>query len=254
MQPFRAQISRTAAATALLSFVTSPASSQTNLVPHSEEKLARLLAGFSDWAIECKEGTYAVSESDGSVEFCLPLANPNQVRCEVALHVPDTRDKAVNLSYEIMTSSDWPMRSEWTIVTQIASPPDIDEAWRCPLLSLETVNHTFRMFSRWDVRERTDTSKSTCAGGSIRTNKVFEAIPFTPGVWVAIRLNIVLSLSAGNVEATIDGKTAGRVRGPTTYNDRGRPYIKFGVYKPHPRSNGGTLCAHYRNIRLSFDN
>lgn len=217
----------------------------------AQEGLGELFKSFPGWRLECAEATYSVDKASRSVEFCLPLANASQVRCEIALHVPDIRNKPMRLTYDFMLGSKWTYRTDWIIINQIHSRPDAGEAWRCPLLSMEVVGRTLRMYSRSDPNKITDTSKSTCTGSTIRTQEVFQGAAIERGVWTRMSIDLRLALDAGYVTASKDGSgPLGTAKGATTYNDVAPPYIKFGIYKQLPRTGNDTLCVRYRNIRL----
>ncbi len=216
------------------------------------QDLSTLLRGLPGWRVEpsCPQATYTVDSASDVAEFCLQMSRMEQERCEIALYGPDIRNKRMRLSYDIALSESWPAVDDWVIVSQVHSRPDSGEAWRCPLMSTEVVGDTLRMFSRSDQRRISDTSKSPCSGGSIRSQNVFQNVPISRGAWLRVVVDMNLSLSQGYVTASINDRVVGTVDGATTYNDAAAPFLKFGIYKRPPRATSGVACVRYRNIKL----
>lgn len=222
----------------------------------SDSDLRPFFTGFDEWAlrVDCPEKTYEVGQTSAEgIRLCLPFSNAKQARCEIyAINGTDIRDKNYKISYEIALDKDWKFVDDWIIISQIHSRPDPGEAWRCPLFSLEVHNNSLRLVSRHDLSRITDPGH-ICASGSstMRARMVFQNVPLKRNQWHSLEFAVNLSLSPrGSIVARLNARQVGAAAGSNTFNDRSAPFIKFGVYKAHPRPAHGLYCARFRSFEL----
>ncbi|CCN72550.1 heparin lyase I family protein [Vibrio nigripulchritudo] len=160
---------------------------------------------------------------------------PNRKRCEFAIQDVVKRDTPFKFSFDFKTNDNFAHYNRWHSYFQLHSKPDQGEAWRCPIMALESVNGTLRMYNRWDEDRISTTTNGTCGntGNSIEYRKLFSDYYYEPNTWYTIELSGELSYDKDAcLTVKINDEVMSDVCGPNTYNDVNKPYIKFGIYKP----------------------
>ncbi len=206
--------------------------------------------------IECPQNSYRFSEEEGqeTLNFCLHKLDQNK-RCEVSISNLGRSPEINRISYDIKVADVTP-RKLWQSVMQIHSFPDEGEKWRCPVMSLEVVNGTFRSFNRWDASPVSRTLGYNCAeaGSSISSRPVLNDVAVKPGHWQKVELTSKLSIEEGELLLKIDGKGSGSLEGPNIFNDKKPPFLKFGIYKPTGFEKGHVeSCVKYKNVKILTD-
>lgn len=220
---------------------------------------------------ECKSDTVTGTFDPGAalrelsvpneIHFCLRYEDRKNRRCEVSYHYLLERGRETVIGFDVKLDPDWsfddayPTDSDWAAIFQIHEKPDAGENWRCPIAALEVVAHKVRMFNRWDKSSISDTKGSTCAGASttIQSRVVMQGEAMDAGAWHHFEIHYRPSIEDdGFLSVKMDGREVGEVHGPTSYNDKSQPYIKFGIYKPTAWREQGAACLTYKNISVKF--
>ncbi|WP_104400839.1 heparin lyase I family protein [Vibrio penaeicida] len=160
---------------------------------------------------------------------------PNRKRCEFAIQDVVKRDTPFKFSFDFKTNDNFAHYSQWHSYFQLHSVPDQGEAWRCPIMALESVNGTLRMFNRWDENQISVTKNGSCggAGNSIEYRKLFSDYYYEADSWYNVEISGELSHNKDAcLTVKINDEVLSDVCGPNTFNDIQKPYIKFGIYKP----------------------
>jgi len=177
---------------------------------------------------------------------------PNRKRCEFALKGILKRDTKFKLSFDIKMNNNFTYYSNYHMLFQIHGYPDTGESWRCPILALESVNGTFRMYNRWDKNLISTTTNGTCSksGNTINSRTLFTDYPYEAKTWYNIELNGTLSYTSDScLTVKINDVIQSDICGKNTYNDSIEPYFKFGIYKPTSwETTDEKIIAKYRNI------
>lgn len=84
------------------------------------------------------------------------------------------------------------------------------------------------MVNRWDAKPNTFESGQREYGGT----KNYDFGPYGTGVWTDWVFHVKWSYqSDGLLEVWRDGRKVVTQKGPNTFNDKGGPYFKMGMYK-----------------------
>jgi hypothetical protein len=177
---------------------------------------------------------------------------PNRKRCEFALMDVLKRDTPFSLSFEVKTDNNFYYYNNYHMFFQIHGTPDSGEAWRCPILALESQAGTFRMYNRWDENRISKTESGTCASSenSINSRALFTDYSYESNTWYKFEINGVLSYqSDACLTIKINNELMSEQCGPNTFNDEKQPYLKFGIYKPTAwESDDEQINVQFRNI------
>jgi hypothetical protein len=157
---------------------------------------------------------------------------PNRKCCEFAIQDVVKRDTPFKFSFDFKTNDNFAHYNRWHSYFQLHSRPEQGEAWRCPIMALESVNGTLRIYNRWDEDRISTTTNGTCGNtsNSIECRKLFSDYYYEPNTWYTIELSGELSYDKDAcLTVKINDEVMSDVCGPNTYNDVNKPYIKLGI-------------------------
>jgi hypothetical protein len=203
----------------------------------------------SIWKIECIHKQDNLTEN--SFHTYLSYAARNSKRCEIATHDLININEAFELSFVFSTDYIEKKGGQWHSLFQIHSFPDKGEHWRCPVLALEIIEGTLRMFNRWDTNQISSLVDGTCASAknSIKSRKMFSDYVIEVDTEYKITILGKLALDdSGILEIRINDEVVGSYEGPNMFNDERGPYLKFGIYKPTWWKYRRTLSYQYTNF------
>lgn len=211
-------------------------------------------------ADECSKNNLSVKTNHygESIEVVLARAKSGyqKKRCELVVHGALRREKEFKLSYNFKINDNRysdEVDPTWFALMQFHSKPNKNEAWRCPILALESHDGTLRMFNRWDSQQVSTTVNGTCAddGNSIQSRTMFRDIPYESDRWYKIEIAGQLSWQDDTeacLTVSIDDAVVAEECGPNTFNDWYQPFLKFGVYKPTTWRLDKEIRVEYKNI------
>ncbi len=206
---------------------------------------------------ECSKHNLALKTNyyGDSVELMLPYAESGyqKKRCEIVVHGALRRNKEFKLSYHFKVNDNRYSElvdPKWFALMQFHNKPNKNEAWRCPILALESYNGTLRMFNRWDSQQISTTVNGTCAnaGNSIQSRVMFRDIPYEANRWYKFEIEGELAWEDDSdvcLTVRLDDAEIAYECGPNTFNDWYQPYLKFGIYKP-------TTWRLYNEVRVEY--
>lgn len=203
--------------------------------------------------IECNSSLMSVSSA--IITTTLNYA-PGRKRCEFDILNQVDFNTPFQLSWYFKANSNYVNFSHSHILFQLHATPDLTEGenWRCPLLSLESINGTLRMYSHWDEKHISTLNDGTCASSenSIESRTLFTDFDYNANTWYHVTLKFYPTYddsNSGYVKLYINDSLLGNAYGFTAFNDNSPPYIKFGIYKYTPWEDTSTVIkVLYKNI------
>lgn len=212
---------------------------------------AQQLINFGDlgWMRECDKQNMTTEKNKLIVQH---FSSDERPRCEVANRTWLSLGSEFEVAFDIAVNSNY-HENYWHNIMQIHSFPDLEEGevWRCPILSVEVKGGMLRAFSRFDKERISQTINGSCAneGNSIRSNKLFDRVPFKSNA--NYRIEVAGKLSTGQdgfLKISINDEVVSFTKGPNAFNDVKGPYLKLGIYKPSGWLKPGQLSYTYSNL------
>lgn len=149
-------------------------------------------------------------------------------RVEAKTSFPFTQDMWFNLNY-LFPASYLPEYSR-EIIAQWHDLPDKGEPWQAPSLSIWVSNNRLYLTNRWQFAK--------IGNNVFDGEKQYDLGAIKLDRWTNIVVHVHWALDAsGRIELWRDGVQQVYQEGPNQYNDDLYPYLKFGIYKYHWKTN-----------------
>ncbi len=148
-------------------------------------------------------------------------------RSELALPVGFEQGSAYWYGISILLPKRWKEDTKGEVLVQWFARRDkeLGEKGRSPALAIRTKGKKWYVTQRWDHRPLTPHNSG-------KKGTLFSS-PFQRGVWTDWAFFVRWSHQEdGEVRVYMNQKLVAQRRGPSTYNDRRGPIMKFGIYKP----------------------